>query len=105
MKQAAINSLITIIFSQMAKIVMAGIDGTFVTLFTIDQLPTAADQSWWIFLIILVPISIIGSLLGTWFNKKMNNKNKGVQIVYMATTVAIILINVYLIVMSSIALA
>lgn len=103
MKQAAINSLITIIFSQMAKIVMAGIDGTFVTLFTIDQLPTAADQSWWIFLIILVPISIIGSLLGTWFNKKMNNK--GVQIVYMATTVAIILINIYLIVMSSIALA
>ena len=102
MKQAAINSLITIIFSQMAKIVMAGIDGTFVTLFTIDQLPTTADQSWWIFLIILVPISIIGSLLGTWFNKKMNNK--GVQIVYMATTVAIIIINIYLIIMSSIAL-
>ena len=49
MKQAAINSLITIIFSQMAKIVMAGIDGTFVTLFTIEQLPTTADQSWWIF--------------------------------------------------------
>ena len=75
----------------------------FVTLFTIDQLPTTADQSWWIFLIILVPISIIGSLLGTWFNKKMNNK--GVQIVYMATTVAIIIINIYLIIMSSIALA
>ena len=87
----------------MAKIVMAGIDGTFVTLFTIDQLPTTADQSWWIFLIILVPISIIGSLLGTWFNKKMNNK--GVQIVYMATTLAIIIINIYLIIMSSIALA
>lgn len=102
MKQAAINSLITIIFSQMAKIVMAGIDGTFVTLFTIEQLPTTADQSWWIFLIILVPISIIGSLLGTWFNKKMSNK--GVQIVYMATTVAIIIINIYLIIMSSIAL-
>ena len=103
MKQAAINSLITIIFSQMAKIVMAGIDGTFVTLFTINQLPTTADQSWRIFLLILVPISIIGSLLGTWFNKKMSNK--GVQIVYMATTVAIIVINIYLIVKSGIALA
>lgn len=103
MKQAAINSLITIIFSQLAKIVMAACDGTFVTLFTLDQLPTVADQNWWIFLIILVPISIIGSLLGTWFNKKMNNK--GVQIVYTATTVAIILINVYLIIMSGINLA
>lgn len=102
MKQAAINSLITIIFSQLAKIVMAGIDGTFVTLFSIESLPTV-DQSWWIFLLILIPISIIGSLLGTWFNKKMSNK--GVQIVYMATTVAIILINIYLIVMSSINLA
>lgn len=100
MKQAAINSLITIIFSQLAKIVMAACDGTFVTLFTLDQLPTVADQNWWIFLIILVPISIIGSLLGTWFNKKMSNK--GVQIVYTATTVAIILINVYLIIMSGI---
>ena len=103
MKQAAINSLITIIFSQLAKIVMAACDGTFVTLFTLDQLPTVADQNWWIFLIILVPISIIGSLLGTWFNKKMSNK--GVQIVYTATTVAIILINVYLIIMSGINLA
>ena len=102
MKQAAINSLITIIFSQLAKIVMAGIDGTFVTLFTINQLPTTADQSWWIFLIILVPISIIGSLLGTYFNKKMSNK--GVQIVYMATTIAIIAINIYLIISSAIAL-
>lgn len=100
MKQAAINSLITIIFSQLAKIVMALIDGTFVMLFSIDSLPTAADQSWWIFLIILVPISIIGSLIGTWLNKKMSNK--GVQIVYMATTIGIILINIYLIVMSSI---
>ena len=100
MKQAAINSLITIIFSQLAKIVMALIDGTFVILFSIDSLPTAADQSWWIFLIILVPISIIGSLIGTWLNKKMSNK--GVQIVYMATTIGIILINIYLIVMSSI---
>ena len=100
MKQAAINSLITIIFSQLAKIVMAACDGTFVTLFTLDQLPTVADQNWWIFLIILVPISIIGSLLGNWFNKKMSNK--GVQIVYTATTVAIILINVYLIIMSGI---
>ena len=98
MKQAAINSLITIIFSQLAKIVMAACDGTFVTLFTLDQLPTVADQNWWIFL-----ISIIGSLLGTWFNKKMSNK--GVQIVYTATTVAIILINVYLIIMSGINLA
>ena len=102
MKQAAINSLITIIFSQLAKIVMALIDGTFVMLFSIDSLPTAADQSWWIFLIILVPISIIGSLIGTWLNKKMSNK--GVQIVYMATTIGIILINIYLIVMSSITL-
>ena len=103
MKQAAINSLITIIFSQLAKIVMAACDGTFVTLFTLDQLPTVADQNWRIFLIILVPISIIGSLLGTWFNKKMSNK--GVQIVYTATTVAIILINAYLIIMSGINLA
>lgn len=102
MKQAAINSLITIIFSQLAKIVMALIDGTFVMLFSIDSLPTAADQSWRIFLVILVPISIIGSLIGTWLNKKMSNK--GVQIVYMATTIGIILINIYLIVMSSITL-
>ncbi len=102
MKQAAINSLITIIFSQLAKIVMAGIDGTFVTLFTFESL-SSVDQSWWIFLLILIPISIIGSLLGTWFNKKMSNK--GVEIVYMATTVAIIIINIYLIVMSSINLA
>lgn len=102
MKQAAINSLITIIFSQLAKIVMAACDGTFITLFTINQLP-ANDQTWWIFLVILVPISIIGSLFGTWLNKKMNNK--GVQIVYMATTVAIIFINIYLIINSSLALA
>ena len=102
MKQAAINSLITIIFSQLAKIVMALIDGTFVMLFSIDSLPTAADQSWWIFLIILVPISIIGSLIGTWLNKKMSNK--AVQIVYTATTIGIILINIYLIAMSSITL-
>lgn len=102
MKQAAINSLITIIFSQLAKIVMAACDGTFVTLFSINQLP-ANDQTWRIFLVILVPISIIGSLFGTWLNKKMNNK--GVQIVYMATTVAIIFINIYLIINSSLALA
>lgn len=105
MKQAAINSLITIIFSQLSKIVMAGIDGTFVTIFsqcTTDLANGSPDQVWWLFLVILVPVSIIGSLLGTWFNKKMTNK--GVSIVYTATTVAIILINIYIIVNSSLAL-
>lgn len=102
MKQAAINSLITIIFSQLAKIVMACFDGTFVTLFTISELPTAADQSWWIFLIILVPISIIGALIGKFFSKKMNDNQ--VKIVYIVTTIAIIAINIYLIVNSSLAL-
>ncbi len=110
MKQAAINSLITIIFSQLAKVGMAAFDGTFVTLFTIEQLPQVGingnpvlDQSWWIFLLILVPISIIGSLFGTWCNKKMSNK--GVQIVFMATTVLIILINVYLIITNALDLS
>ena len=103
MKQAAINSLITIIFSQLSKVVMSGIDGTFATLFNIEALPTQADQSWWIFVLILVPVSIIGSLFGTYLNKKMSNK--GVQLVYMGTTVAIILINIYLIVTNGIALA
>lgn len=105
MKQAAINSLITIIFSQLSKIVMAGIDGTFVTIFsqcTTDLANGSPDQVWWLFLVILVPVSIIGSLLGTWFNKKMTNK--GVSIVYTATTVAIILINIYIIVNSSLTL-
>lgn len=103
MKQAAINSLITIIFSQLSKVVMSGIDGTFVTLFKINELPTQQDQSWWIFLLILVPVSIIGSLLGTYFNKKMTNK--GVQLVYTITTFVIIAINIYLIVSNSLTLA
>ncbi len=108
MKQAAISSLITIIFSQLSKLVMAAFDGTFVTIFSnlstnLDNLNTNPDSIWWIFLVILVPISIIGSLIGTYLNKKMTNK--GVAIVYMATTVAIILINIYIIVVSALNLA
>lgn len=102
MKQASINSIITIVFSQISKVVMALIDGTLINLFNISSLPSEADQSWWIFLIILVPISIIGSLIGTYFNKKL--PNKGIEIVYTTTTVVIILINVYLIVANSIQL-
>lgn len=102
MKQAAINSLITIIFSQTSKLVTSSFDGTFATLFNISSLPTP-DNNWWIFLLILIPVSIIGSLLGTYLNKKMSAKF--LSVAFMATIVVIICINVYLIINSSITLA
>ncbi len=98
MKQAAINSLITIIFSQVAKLIIACFDGTFATLFAIESLPSV-DQTWWIFLLVLVPISIIGSLIGSFLHKRMSDK--ATQIVYVSTTILIICINIYLVVASS----
>lgn len=99
MKQAAINSLITIIFSQTSKLILNIFDGTFLTLFNINNLPSP-DNKWWIYIIILVPTSIIGGLIGTKLNKKMSNK--AVSNLFMIVTVVIILINIYLIVTNSI---
>ena len=101
MKQASVNSLITIIFSQSSKLVTSAIDGTFATLFAVSSLPSP-DNNWWIFMLILVPLSIIGSLTGTYLNKKMSPKF--LSVAFMATTAVIICINIYLIINSSIAL-
>lgn len=102
MKDAAINSLITIIFSQTSKLILNIFDGTFVTLFNLSSLPVP-DNKWWIFILILVPTSIIGGLIGTHLNKKMSNK--AVSNLFIGVTIFIIFINIYLIVMNSIYLS
>ena len=101
MKQASINSLIVIIFSQIAKIAYMLIDGSLIKLFDMSTL-SSVDQTWWIFLLILIPIAIIGSLTGTYLNKRLSNKV--IQYAYVITLFVIIAINVYNIVINSIAL-
>lgn len=89
MKQASINSLIIIIFSQITKISYMALTGVFNELATLE----GVDATWWIFLLIFIPISIIGSLIGTYLNKKI--PEKGLQWVYIGTMVVIIGINIY----------
>ncbi len=101
-KESSVNSLIVIIFSQLAKIGYSLCDGSLISLFDISSL-TGNDQSWWIFLLVLVPISVIGSLLGTFLNKKL--PAKAISLMYIITIFIIIGINVYNIVNQSLILA
>lgn len=100
-KESSVNSLIVIIFSQIAKISYSLCDGSLITLFNISSL-NGVDKNWWIFLLVLVPISIIGSLLGTFLNKKL--PAKWISTLYIITIFIIIGINVYNIVIQSIAI-
>jgi uncharacterized membrane protein YfcA len=82
MKNASVNSLVIIIFSQTSKIVQALVAGEL----------QSAPMNWGL-LAILVGVAVIGSLTGTFLNKKV--PEKGLLITYLATMVAIILLNVY----------
>lgn len=100
-KEAAVNSLIVIIFSQVSKIIQSLIDGTLISLFDLNNL-SANDQTWWIYLLVLIPVVVIGSLIGTYLNKKLSSKV--IQILYIITMFVIIGINVYNIVSNAVAL-
>lgn len=93
MKQAAINSLVIIIFSQTSKIITTLINGTL--------LSSSTNMDWYM-LLLLVPIAVIGSLLGSYLNKKVSEK--AILYVYISTIFVIIAINAYNIVINSIAL-
>jgi len=82
MKQAAINSLVVIVFSQSSKIITTIINGS---LFNSNM-----D---WSMLLCLLPIAIIGSLLGSYLNKKISEK--AILYVYILTIFGIIIINSY----------
>jgi len=99
MKDASINSLIIIIFSQISKLILCIFDGTFNSAFSSTS---SNDSPWWIFLIILIPVAIIGSLIGTFLNKKINEKI--LKYVYLSSMVIIIGIKIYNIISSSIIL-
>lgn len=94
MKQAAINSLIVIIFSQTSKIITTLINGSL--------LASSTNMDWYM-LLCLIPVAIIGSLLGSFINKKVNDKV--ILYVYIITIFVIIGINAYNIVINSIALS
>ncbi len=90
-KGATINSLVMIIFSQLAKLVKLAISGT---LF-VSTLP------WWMILAMSV-FAVIGGLIGSTINKKIENKH--ILTVYISTMIFIIAINVYNVVVNVIAL-
>lgn len=100
-KESSVNSLIVIIFSQIAKIGYSLCDGSLIALFDINAL-SGVDKDWWIFLLVLAPISVVGSLLGTFLNKKL--PAKAITMMYIITIFIIIGINVYNIVNQSIIL-
>lgn len=91
-KESSVNSLIVIIFAQTAKILYSLADGTMMELFAFDKLP-AQDQTWWIYLLVLIPVAVIGSLIGTFLNKKL--PAKVISILYIATLFVIMGINAY----------
>ena len=99
-KESSVNSLIIIIFAQTAKILYSLCDGNMLELFQFSALATQ-DQTWWIFLLVLIPMAIIGSLVGTYLNKKL--PAKAISILYIATLFVIMGINAYNIVAQVIA--
>ena len=82
MKQAAINSLVIIVFSQTSKIITTMINGS---LFN-------SNMDWYM-LLCLIPVAVIGSLLGSYLNKKISEK--AILYVYIITVFGIIGINLY----------
>lgn len=101
MMEASINSTIVIVFSQVSKLVQTFIDGTFQKLCNLESL-SANDQTWWIFVLILVPISVIGSLIGSFIAKKCNEK--ALIYIYYFVNVLIVGINIYNIVSNALVL-
>jgi len=93
MKEASVGSLVVIIFSQSSKIIQSLIKG---------QLQTSFNGSTWALLGILVAVAVVGSLIGTFLNKKV--PEKALLYVYIITMFGIIGINVYNIVIYSLAL-
>ncbi len=91
-KESSVNSLIIIIFAQVAKILYSLCDGNMLELFAFSSL-AAQDQTWWIYLLVLIPMAIIGSLIGTYLNKKL--PGKVISILYIATLFVIMGINAY----------
>ncbi len=93
MKQSSINSLVIIIFSQTSKIVTALINGSL--------LSPSTNMDWWM-LLCLVPVAVVGSLLGSYLNKKVSEK--AILYVYIASVFGIIALNLYNIVINSLIL-
>lgn len=93
MKQASVGSLMVIIFSQSSKIVQSLIKG---------QLQTSFAPANWGMLGVLVAVAVVGSLVGTYLNKKV--PEKALLIIYVSTMVGIIGINIYNVVIYSMAL-
>lgn len=93
MKQASINSLIIIIFSQCSKIIQSLITGQ---LLSVGAGNTNMD---WMMLLVLIPVAVVGSLIGTYLNKKV--PEKAILYVYIITMFGIIGINVYNIIINS----
>jgi len=94
MKEASVGSLVIIIFSQTSKIIQALIKG---------QLQSNFTGSYWGMLGVLVVVAIIGSLTGTFLNKKV--PEKALTWVYILTMFGIIALNIYNVVIYSIALS
>jgi uncharacterized protein len=93
MKDASVGSLVIIIFSQSSKIIQSLIK---------NQLQTSFQPANWGMLGVLVVVAIVGSLTGTFLNKKV--PEKALSWVYIITMFGIIALNIYNVVIYSMAL-
>lgn len=91
MKDSSVNSLVMIVFSQLAKMVTMTVNGDLLS----------PDLPWWTILAMCV-VAVIGGLIGSSLNKRM--KNQHILVVYTTTMAVIIGINVYNIIANAIAL-
>lgn len=91
MKLSSVNSLVIIIFSQSSKIIQNLVQ---------NQLQTCNMD--WMLLAILVCVAVVGSLFGTFLNKKV--PEKALLYVYIVTMFGIIGINLYNIIVNAIKL-
>ncbi len=78
-KEAAVSSLVVILFAQVTKIASLGLSGGI----TGDLSP----------LLILLPVALIGAIIGAWLNKRLNEKF--ILWTYNITVCALILVSVY----------
>lgn len=95
-KDAGVNSLITIFFSQLSKFAKMFISGSIFTQTVFDS-----TLSPWL-LIIMVAVAVAGGILGAVLNRKLSDR--AVNVVYCVALGAVLLLCVYNIVIKSLAL-
>lgn len=95
-KEAAVNSLVTIFFAQLTKMIKQAADGSFINNVLFDgSLPV------WAFAVMVV-FAVVGGLTGAVLNKKMSSKS--IDVLYCAAIVVVIGIDIFNIVGNAVAI-